>query len=447
MGPLTQRSADALATALADARDYTLALYANLTDTQQRFPQCPGVNLPHWELGHIAWFQEYWCRRYRGKAEPPMPSRIVAADALWDSSNVPYAIRWTLPLPCWNEVRAYLDATFAETQELLAGSKDDDRYFFELALYHEDMHGEALMMTLQTLGLPPPVLLRDSQPPPGATGVDESSHDVALPGGEIELGTSPALAARRFAFDNEKWAHRVFVAPFAISARCVTNAEFIEFVRNDGYMRPELWSEAGGEWLAQSGRKAPAYWEAEAIRKGAWQSRRFDAFTPLVLEAPVQHVNWFEADAWCRWAGRRLPTETEWEFAARHLLPSDADDRPWQSARGNANLDAAFNAPIEASAFSRSVPTGIAQMLGNVWEWTDSKFIPYPGFSEDPYADYSAPWFGHQYVMRGGSWATRSRLVHNRFRNFYAPERHDPFVGFRTCARWPGNLALREMHR
>jgi gamma-glutamyl hercynylcysteine S-oxide synthase len=432
---LSPRSANALAAALRDSRNYTLALYAHLTDAQQRFPQISGVNLPRWEIGHIGWFQEYWCRRYRGKNEIPAPSLLAGADALWDSSKVPYATRWTLPLPAWDAIHAYLDATLAETQEMLAGSKDGDRYFFELALYHEDMHGEALLMTLQTLALPAPVLLRDSQSPPArAHPSAEISHDVTLPGGAIELGTARTLASRRFVFDNEKWAHRLFVAPFAIARRCVTNAEFLEFVEDDGYARPELWSEAGRAWLAPAGRTAPAYWRADTLRSSAWQTRYFDVLEPLALQAPVQHINWFEADAWCRWAGRRLPTEAEWECAARQGLPSDADDRPWQPAAGNANLDAAFGAPVAATEFSQSAPTGIAQMLGNVWEWTSSKFVPYPDFSADPYADYSAPWFGTHYVMRGGSWATRSRLVHHRFRNFYQPERHDPFVGFRTCA-------------
>jgi len=432
---LSPRSANALASALRDSRNYTLGLYAHLTDAQQRFPQISGVNLPRWEIGHIGWFQEYWCRRYRGNNQIPAPSLLAGADALWDSSKVPYATRWTLSLPAWDAIHAYLDATLAETQEILAASKDGDRYFFELALYHEDMHGEALLMTLQTLALPAPVLLRDSQSPPARAHPDaEISHDVTLPGGEIELGTTRTLASRRFVFDNEKWAHRTFVAPFAIARHCVTNSEFLEFVEDDGYARPELWSEAGRAWLAQAGRTAPAYWRTDTPHGSRWQTRYFDVLTPLALQAPVQHINWFEADAWCRWAGRRLPTEAEWECAGRHGLPSDADDRPWQAAAGNANLDAAFGAPIEASAFNQSAPTCIAQMLGNVWEWTSSKFVPYPDFSADPYTDYSAPWFGTHYVMRGGSWATRSRLVHHRFRNFYQPERHDPFVGFRTCA-------------
>ena len=432
---MSLRSANALAAALRDSRNHTLDLYAHLTEAQQQFPRIPGVNLPRWEIGHIGWFQEYWCRRYRGDNAIPATSLLDGADALWDSSKVPHVTRWTLALPPWDAIHAYLDATLAETQELLAASRENDHYFFELALFHEDMHGEALLMTLQTLALPSPVRLRKSLSPLAGphSGVD-ARCDVTLPGGEIELGTTPALARRRFVFDNEKWAHRVFVAPFAIARRCVTNAEFLEFVEDDGYGRAALWSQAGRAWLAQSARKAPAYWCSDTSRSGAWQTRHFDICEPLALRAPIQHVNWFEADAWCRWAGRRLPTEAEWECAARHGLLTDADDRPWPAAAGNANLDMAFGAPVDASAFSQSTPTGIAQMIGNVWEWTSSTFGPYPDFSADPYAEYSAPWFGTHYVLRGGSWATRSRLVHHRFRNFYPPERHDPFVGFRTFA-------------
>lgn len=422
-----------MAAALREARDYTLSLYAHLGAEQQRFPYIAIVNPPRWEIGHVGWFQELWCRRHR--PDDPQgaktPSRWPNADALWNSSTVPHATRWGLPVPEWPALSGYLDATLADTLDALAALRDGDTYFFELALYHEDMHAEALLMTLQTLALPAPprfAELRSATLPAPGTG---SADDVEIARGDFALGTDREAARRRFVFDNEKWAHRVRIEPFAIARRCVTNGEFAAFVDAGGYLRPEWWSTAGRAWLARSTRTMPAYWRRDG---GAWQVRRFDRWAPLAADAPVQHVTYHEAEAYCRFAGRRLPTEAEWECAARAALPPEADDRPWQSATGRANLDGVVGAPIAAAALADERAARPTQMLGNVWEWTATPFAAYPGFAADPYADYSAPWFGDHHVLRGGSWATRARLVHHRFRNFYRPERFDPFCGFRTCA-------------
>lgn len=422
----TARSPRALADALVEARQYTLAAYAHLDAEQQRFPRLPVVNLPRWEIGHIGWFQEFWCRRHAADDRDGRrtPSHLAGADALWNSRDVPHAARWSLPLPAWPAIHDYLAHTLDDTLADLARRDPGDTYFHELALLHEDMHGEALLMTLQTLALPgpPAVVARTAAPVEGAV----ADGDVDLAGGGFVVGAARQDTGGRFVFDNEKWAHSVQLAPFSIARRCVTSAEFAAFIEADGYRRPELWTGDGRLWLATASRTAPAYWR----RAGdVWEERRFDRWWPLAEEAPVQHLTRHEAQAWCTWAGRRLPTEAEWEFAARSTV-EDLDPRP----AAPPNLDAAFGRPIAAAAAGDAASRGLAQMLGNVWEWTASAFLPYPGFAPDPYAEYSQPWFGDHAVLRGGSWATRSRLVHTGFRNFYLPHRHDPFVGFRSCA-------------
>lgn len=421
------RSRTALAAALTASREYTLSLYAHLDEAQQRFPQIAVVNLPRWELGHIGWFQEFWCRRYHpdDRDGRRTPSHLAGADTWWNSRDVPHATRWTLLLPAWPAIHDYLARTLADTLADLAGRDDGDTYFHELALLHEDMHGEALLMTLQTLGLPAPPTL---PPPPAATGLVAvpPAADCRVAGGQWRLGATPDDARARFVFDNEKWAHPVDVAPFAIAHRCVTEGEFAAFVAAGGYRRRELWSDEGARWLDGCGRDAPAYWRR--VPDG-WEVRRFDRWRPLQPELPVVHVNRHEAEAWCRLHGRRLPTEAEWDCAAHTLAPPPAGG----TEAGATDLDGVHGGPLP-------VPGGPGRgqrpqrMLGGVWEWTASAFAPYPGFAPDPYAEYSQPWFGDHAVIRGGAWSTRSRLVHPGFRNFYRPSRHDAFVGFRSCA-------------
>ncbi|HXZ48257.1 MAG TPA: selenoneine synthase SenA [Usitatibacter sp.] len=412
-----------LAEALADARERTLGAYAHLDLARLEFPCIAIVNPALWELAHIAWFQEHWCLRQRTDGGLG-PSLLADADALFNSSTVPHDSRWHLPYPPERVLRAYMADTLQATLDALERTPEEGRYFFKLALLHEDMHGEALLMTLQTLGLAAPPL--GAYEPP--RGREEAAFDVCFAGGEVALGT--ARGEKRFTFDNEKWSHPVRVESFSISSLPVRQGDFAAFAEDGGYARRDLWSAEGWAWRERSGREAPRGWRREGA---TWAARRFDRTEAIDPSAPMVHVSLHEARAWCRWAGRRLPTEAEWEFAARN---GGAGDRfPWGEAPlgDGAMLDFRHAAPAIAPdpAPSRS---GLRLMLGGVWEWTASPFEPYPGFRPDPYRDYSEPWFHTHFVLRGGSFATRSRLVHNRFRNFYVPDRDDVFAGLRTCA-------------
>ncbi len=417
-----------------DARARTLALLDDLDDAQLLGPQLAIVNPPLWELGHVAWFHEHWAWRQARGGAPQRPD----ADALYDSAAVAHGTRWQLPLPTFAATRRYATAVHDALLSALAGGDPtpETAYFHRLGVLHEDMHGEAFAYTRQTLGYPaPPLALL---PPPAAALLADG--DARLPGGTVRIGAEPGDG---FVFDNEKWAHDVHLAPFAMARTAVSNAAFAAFVDDGGYRDEAHWSPLGRAWRCAVGAAHPVYWRRAA---SGWEERRYDAWRPLRPDHPVLHVSWFEAEAYCRWAGRRLPREAEWEAAAAAELCADGSRYsgarrryPWGSAppaAAHANLDARRGDTIAVAALADGdSPAGCRQMLGNVWEWTADAFAPYPGFVVDPYRDYSAPWFATHMVLRGGCWATRARLIRATWRNFYTPDRRDVLAGFRTCAR------------
>lgn len=425
----------ALAGWVRDTRNRTLTLVDDLDGDRWLGPRLRTVNPPAWEIGHVAWFCEKWVLRHAAKHAPIRAD----ADALYDSAAVPHEVRWDLPLPGRDATFAYAAEVMDRTLERLEHGdlSVDDVYFARLAVFHEDMHGEAFAMTRQTLGYEaPPGEIREID-----DQVVEGPHewgDVLVPGGTFALG---ATRDEPFVFDNEKWAHRVEAQPFSIARCAVTAGEFARFVEDGGYRRTELWTPEGQAWLRLSGASHPLSWRDGG---GRWWRRRYDRFVPLELRHPVANVNAFEAEAYCAWAGRRLPTEVEWEIAAsgqRDPATGTLSDRkrrhawgddPWRE--GIANLDARIGQPIDVAAGAAGESAfGCRQMGGNVWEWTSTLFAPFPGFTADPYAEYSKPWFGDHRVLRGGSFVTRARLIRATWRNFYTPDRRDVFAGFRTC--------------
>jgi iron(II)-dependent oxidoreductase len=412
---------------LQEARERSLALFDGLTEKEQRVPLLPIVNPPRWEIGHVAWFQEHWTLRRLGRESPVRAD----GDALYDSSNVAHDTRWDLPLPSSDGTRLYLRTILDRILERLAETEidDEEEYFHRLVLFHEDMHAEAMLYTRQTLGYSRPAWVR-AEPPRGAA----LEGDVEVPGGKFLLGATREVP---FVFDNEKWAHEVAVTPFRIARAPVTQAEFAAFVDAGGYERDELWSREGLAWREKADARHPVYWREEA--GGRWMRRHYDREVALEEHLPVIHVNAHEAQAYCSWADRRLPSEAEWECAASLETGGAKRTFPWGEDRPDptrAHLDLATDGcvPVDACA-GGDTPSGCRQMIGNVWEWTASDFLPYPGFVADPYRDYSAPWFGTHRVLRGGCFATRARLLRNTWRNFYTPDRRDVFAGFRTCAR------------
>jgi len=403
-----------LSLALMGARNHTLrwlSVYETaLASNGWRVPAQPELNPPLWEAGHIGWFQEYWIGRHvqcrRGTACDPTGIRLASiephADGWYDSSNVPHDSRWALDLPRLQRTKDYLAETLEITLDLLdatdtdVANPDAALYFHRLALFHEDMHGEAFAMMAQTLGL------NLGTAAGGSPSLRELLPALPVQGSAAQR---PALtfAPRRwtlglargegFVFDNETSAHEIALPEFEIDSQAVTWAQYADFVEDGGYDDERWWSAAGWQWVQREGRRVPRH--VDQMRQGVLQ-HRFGTLVHVPMHQPVVHVSWYEAEAWCQWAGRRLPTEVEWEAAA-HL---------------GANRGFRW---------------------GEVWEWTASTFRPYPGFSPDPYRDYSQPWFGTHKVLRGASFATPGRLRHPKFRNFYPPERDDVFSGFRSC--------------
>ncbi|MBL8384286.1 MAG: SUMF1/EgtB/PvdO family nonheme iron enzyme [Burkholderiales bacterium] len=384
------RAGDAgmLGRALADTRAQTLRSFEAYAAALPALgvPLRSELNPPLWELGHIGWFQEWWIGRNpaRGagqRADPLVarpPSRLAGADHLYDSSAVPHDTRWSLPLPDATATRDYLAATLDQSLALLppADAGDDALYFHRLALFHEDMHNEAAIYMAHGLGFAVP----DARLPAGAV-----AGAVDLPAGRHRLGWD----GPGFAFDNELTGRDAAIAGGAIDAAPVTNARFAAFVEAGGYADERFWSAAGRAWRGE--RRQPRFWRRAGSR---WEHCWFGAWRDLDAQAPATNLSCHEAEAWCAWAGRRLPTEAEWEIAAT---------------------------------------TRAAFAWGEVWEWTADAFLPYPGFVPHPYRDYSAPWFGTRRVLRGGSVATHPRMKHPRYRNFFTPERNDIFAGFRSC--------------
>jgi ergothioneine biosynthesis protein EgtB len=345
-------------------------------------PDAPALNQPLWEWGHVAWFQEWWIGRNPQRTLgthcdprcPRLPSRLAHADALYDSSQVAHATRWHLPLPDLQATRAYLAAVQQDTLAFLRGMPHDDDalYFWRLVLLHEAMHNEASVYMAQALGLPiPPALAWRT----GSEHVGrlQQPAELAVPAQRCWIGSGPKNGTRAhgFAFDNELAGHSVDLAAFHIDPKAVTWARYLPFLKATGHAAPPHVR----QW------------------QGQWQQRHFGQWQALDPHAAAVHLSYAEAQAWCHWAGRRLPTEAQWECAA-------------------------------------TTQSGFA--WGEVWEWTASGFNAYPGFVAHPYADYSAPWFGTHQVLRGACSATSGHLVDVRYRNFFTPQRQDIFSGFRS---------------
>ena len=399
-------------------------------------PKLDTVNPLRWEIGHVAYFYEYFVLRAHLGRDSVLGDK---ADALYDSIKISHETRWELPLLSMPDTLGYLATTKdALIACLIERDMDDEALFMsQFGVFHEDMHTEAFLWARQTLAYPTPVLQGAiDRAGFGRPGAHPGYADI--PGGRFEIG-APDDAP--FSFDNERQAYVVEVEPFSIANAPVTNVEFAAFVADGGYVKDRYWCADGIAWRDRTGLGHPCYWLSDG--SDGWAIRRFDCISPLPENEPVIHISWYEADAYAKWAGARLPSEVEWEVAA--LGEMSADGRlattkrryPWGNAADGgfrANLDGYALGPVDVAAYPEGDSAfGCRQMLGNVWEWCADTFGPYPGFKPDAYEDYSRFLFGATKVLRGGAWTTRARMMHGTYRNYFEPHRSDIFSGLRLC--------------
>jgi gamma-glutamyl hercynylcysteine S-oxide synthase len=432
--PVTAGREMSAGTHLASARARTLELVEPLTDEQLEQQHVPILSPIVWDLGHIANFEEQWSIRALDPAAPVEAWR----DHLYDPIANPRPTRRRLPLPDRDGTLRYMQDVRAGVRRRLAHATFDpsdpllaDGYVYKMIAQHEAQHTETMLQTIQLIDDLAYEPGRRAEPRTVAAAVD--APYAVIPAGPFVMGTDD----RSFAYDNERPAHVVESARYRIDLAPVTNGQYLSFMLDGGYRRRELWTDEGWLWLADARVGHPAQWCR--LADDVWGERSFGRIAPLFLDRPVMHVSWYEAAAYASWAGKRLPTEAEWEKAAAWDLETRVARRyPWGDAPptdDHANLDQRSFAPAAVGAYPRGRSFfGCHQMIGDVWEWTASDFGPYPGFVAFPYREYSEVHFGRGYkVLRGGSWATRPIAVRNTFRNWDLPQRRQIFAGFR-CA-------------
>jgi len=424
---------DVLIYRLQESRERTRSLLAPVSAEDLAAQHDPIMSPLIWDYGHIGNYEELWL------LEQAFGRGLLSDRGLYDvydASLHPREERPSLNLLDSEDAGRYLDAVREAVLEALETADLDnsdpllqDGFVYNMILQHEAQHNETMLQTLQLMPAKYQATTEYTLPENSST----EDEMVEIPAGSFVMGTDD----RALALDNEREAHEIEVAEFRIGKTPVTNAAYLKFVEDGGYEREELWNSVGWKWAQAESISAPKHWYQREPH--SWWTECFGFDEPLRPNAPVVHVCWYEADAYARWSGKRLPTEAEWEKAAS-WDPKNGSKRlfPWGDeppTRDRANLDQlAFSTANVGSYPAGASAYGVLDMIGNVWEWTASDFAPYPGFESFPYREYSEIFFGPDYkILRGGSWATRPITISNTFRNWDYPIRRQLFAGFR-CA-------------
>ncbi|MEV8565235.1 ergothioneine biosynthesis protein EgtB [Streptomyces sp. NPDC051322] len=416
--------------ALTGARSRTTALTECVDDRDLTAQHSPLMSPLVWDLAHISNQEEQWLLRAVAGREAIRPE----IDSIYDAFEHPRAIRPTLPLLAPAEARSYATEVRGRVLDVLESTPLQGRplveagFAFGMIAQHEQQHDETMLITHQ-LRTGPAALTAPAPPPADATGLPD---EVLVPAGPFTMGTS----TEPWALDNERPAHSRLVPAFRMDTAPVTNGAFLHFIEDGGYRDARWWTEQGWDLVRGHELEAPLFWRREG---GQWLRRRFGVVEPVPSDEPVLHVSWYEADAYARWAGRRLPTEAEWEKAARHDPATGTSRRyPWGDAEPTAeraNLGQRHLGPAPVGSYPAGAsPLGVRQLIGDVWEWTSSDFLPYPGFVAFPYREYSEVFFGPDHkVLRGGAFSVDEVACRGTFRNWDLPVRRQIFAGFRTA--------------
>jgi iron(II)-dependent oxidoreductase len=424
-------SADEALAELEAARRQTLALVAGLSDADLQRAHSPIMSPLVWDLGHIAAFEDLWLV-HRYDARPLLHPELTAA---YDAFETPRAVRGGLAMLDPAEARTYLEEVRVRARAALARRAIGDGLVHAMVIAHERQHGETMLQTLALArldGYAPPGALQAPAAPGGHTGLET----VEVAAGAFELGAPNG----RFSYDNERPRQQLWLPAFRIGRTPVTNATWLSFAEGGGYERRERWSDEGWAWKEEYDIERPGGGVAQPGQPPhEW---RLSGLEPLDPDKPVIHVSWFEADAFARAHGVRLPNEAEWEKAATWDQHS-GETRPWPwgqqplaDSQGRANVieTRLFGTAPVGSYPDGAAPCGALGLLGDVWEWTASGFGGYEGFRAHPYREYSEVFFGGSYkVLRGGSWAASARVANPTFRNWDYPQRRQIFAGVRIA--------------
>ncbi|MFE6955943.1 ergothioneine biosynthesis protein EgtB [Streptomyces sp. NPDC057696] len=418
-------------TALLTARERTTLLTSCVEGPELTAQHSPLMSPLVWDLAHIGNQEEQWLLRAVAGREAMRPE----IDPLYDAFEHPRSERPKLPLLAPKEARGYAAEVRGRALDVLESTPfhgtrlTEAGFAFGMIAQHEQQHDETMLITHQLRAGAPALTAPDPDPvSPAFRGPSE----VLVPGGPFTMGTT----TEPWSLDNERPAHARLVPPFHIDTAPVTNGAYLAFMDDGGYDNSRWWTPEGWALVRDNGLRSPLFWRREA---GQWLRRRFGVTEVVPPDEPVMHVSWYEADAYARWAGRRLPSEAEWEKAARFDPASGRSMRyPWGDADPTperANLGQRHLRPAPAGSYpAGESPLGVRQLIGDVWEWTSSDFLPYPGFAAFPYREYSEVFFGPDHkVLRGGSFAVDAVACRGTFRNWDYPVRRQIFAGFRTA--------------